>query len=92
MLCSVSCFIAGIGLQCREVQDGVAAHQTLQLCRAEQVDGWAATEHHEAASKGLKLRACMCFSVQSNPWKSRQMSMTADEALPGGALRSSGHS
>ena len=59
MLCSVSSFIAGIGLQCRKVQNGVAAHQALKLCCAEQVDGWAATEHHEAASKRLKLRTGM---------------------------------
>lgn len=56
MLRGEAALIAGIGLQSYEVQDGVAANKALQLGCAEQVDGWAATKHHEAFGKCLKLR------------------------------------
>lgn len=54
----VAAVIAGVGLQSGKVQNGVAAHQALQLSRAEQVDGRAPAQHHEPPRKRLKLQMC----------------------------------
>jgi len=59
VLCVVAAVIASVGLQRREVQDGVAAHQALQLGCTEQVDGWAPAQHHEPPRKRLKLHRCI---------------------------------
>lgn len=42
VVCSEAALVAGVGLQRGKVQDGIAAHQPLQLGRTEQVDGRAA--------------------------------------------------
>lgn len=56
MFGAVAPIIAGVGLHGIKVQQRVAAHQPLQLCRAEQVDGGPATQHHEPAGECFKLR------------------------------------
>ena len=52
----VAALVARVALQRAKVQQRRAAHQALQLGRAEQVDGRPAAQHHEAARKRLKLR------------------------------------
>lgn len=81
VLCRVPGLVAGVGLEGKEVQDGIAAHQMLQLCGAEQVHGRPATQHHEAPSKRLKLYA----PVQGQVGQRRQRGLAVwPEGLPGG--------
>lgn len=54
---TVAALVSSVRLQSREVQNRVSAHQALQFCGAEEVHGWAPTEHHEASCKRLKLHA-----------------------------------
>lgn len=55
MIGAVASVVAGVGLHGIKVQQRVPAHQALQLCGAEEVDGRPATQHHETPCKCLKL-------------------------------------
>ena len=96
MLRAVATIIAGIGLHGIKVQQGVAAHQPLQLCGAEQVNGRTSTKHHETSCKRLKLHHTTLVSntvphctVRDIPCYTSQSSILPDQVpmtLSQGAL------
>jgi hypothetical protein len=51
----VPSLVARVLLQAVKVEEGVAAHQALQLGGGEELQGGAAAEHEEALGKGLEL-------------------------------------
>ena len=51
----VAAVVAGVALQRSKVEEGVAADQSLQLGRAEQVDGRAPAQPHEPRRESLEL-------------------------------------
>ena len=70
----VAAIVAGVLLEGRKVQERVATDEALQLCPAEQVDGWAAQQLLEASGKGLKLRRAHNMHRQASLRPSRQES------------------
>ncbi len=57
VLCVVAALVARALLQRLKIQEGVAAHQALQLRGAKQLQRWAAAEHEEALGKCLELHS-----------------------------------
>ena len=53
MCCGEATFVASRFLKRFKVEDRVAAHQTLQLSGAEEVQGWSRTQHGKASRKSL---------------------------------------